>query len=225
MSIFRNPGREITKEDAEKRNYFGIFFRHFFDMCKLNLLFVLCNLVFIVAAIWLGMPYLLNFDVFLEQLLTKPSILPPLPFVPFLFMGPFIAGFTYVLRNWSRQEHAFVAYDFFEQTKANWKQGLLLSVLSTVFTYIFSNAVIFYLKMQLPPIFILPLAGFIGITLLAMSFYTYPMMVTFDMSLKDILVNAWIFSMIKLPQNLFYLIIIGAVHIPLLLYVPLLWRF
>ncbi len=223
MSIFKTIGRELTKEDAEKRSYFGILFRHFFDMCKLNLLFVACNLLFIAAVVWFTLPYILDFDAFLNTLLTKPVILPIWPFVPFLFMGPFIAGLTYVLRNWSRQEHAFVAYDFFDQLKENWKQGLLMSVLSTIFTYLFLNAIVFYLKMSLPPVFIIPIAGFVGITLLCMSFYTYPMMVTFDMKLKDILVNAWIFSMVKLPQNLFYLIILGLVHIPLFYYFPLLW--
>lgn len=227
MSIFGNsgrPGKGLTKEQAAKRNYFGIFFRHFLDLCKLNLLYFACNLVFIAAIVWLSLPYLLNLDSVIEELFTKPVIfLPPEPFIPFLFMGPFIAGLTYVLRNWSRQEHAFLVSDFFEQSKLNWKQGLALSVLSTVFTYLFSNAVIFYLKTDLPTMFVLPVAGVITIMLVSMSFYTYPMMVTFDMKLKDILVNAWIFSMVKLPQNIFYILIIALVHGLLLRYVPVIW--
>lgn len=224
MALLKHSGKELTKEEAMKRSYFGIFFRHFFDLFRLNLLYVACNLVFIIAFIWLSLPYLFNLDMVLSQLLSEQMILiPPEPFIPFLFMGPFIAGLTYVLRNWSRQEHAFIVYDFFDQTKENWKQSLLLSVLGTVFTYIFANAVLFYIKAGLPSIIILPIAGFIGIILVSMSFYTYPMIVTFQMGLKDILVNAWIFAMAKLPQNIFYMIVIGLVHIILISNLPVFW--
>ncbi len=224
MAFFRTSGQDLTKEDAMKRSYFGIFFRHFYDLFRLNLLYVACNLVFFIAIIWLSLPYVWNLENVLAQLMSeKMMLLPPEPFIPFLFMGPFIAGLTYVLRNWSRQEHAFIVYDFFDQTKENWKQSLLLSILSTVFTYIFANAVLFYIKAGLPSIIILPIAGFIGIMLISMSFYTYPMIVTFQMGLKDILVNAWIFAMAKLPQNIFYIVVIGLVHSVLLFNLPIVW--
>ena len=44
-----------------------------------------------------------------------------------------------------------------------------------------------------------------------------------DMKLKDILKNAWIFALAKLPQNLVFLIIIAGVHGLLLYYVPVAW--
>ena len=56
-----------------------------------------------------------------------------------------------------------------------------------------------------------------------MSFYVYPMMVTFDMKLRHILKNAWIFAIAKLPQNLFFIIIIGAVHLLLIFYAYPIW--
>ena len=48
--------------------------------------------------------------------------------------------------------------------------------------------------------------------LVSMTFYTFPIIVSFDMKLKDIIKNSWIFALAKLPQNLFYIIILGAVH-------------
>ncbi|MGN1058795.1 MAG: YesL family protein, partial [Clostridia bacterium] len=221
---YSKPGKGISKEEAARRNYFDILGRHFWDLVKLNLLFVLCNIIFIGAAVLLALPYLLNIETVIDSILRQPNILlPPLPFIPFMFMGPFIAGLTYVLRNWSRQEHAFLVSDFFEHTKKNWKQGLILSVLSTVITYLFLTAVIFYLKQGLPSSVILSIALVLSVMLLTMSFYTYPMVVTFDMKLKDIIKNAWIFSMAKLPQNLFFLVIIAAVHILLMWYLPVVW--
>lgn len=221
---YAKPGKGISKEEAARRNYFDILGRHFWDLVKLNLLFVVCNIIFIVAAVLLALPYFMNFEEVLKAIVhEKNVILPPLPFVPFMFMGPFIAGLTYVLRNWSRQEHAFLVSDFFEHTRKNWKQGLLMSIISTVATYLYFTAVIFYLKSGLSPSVVLAISVVVGFMLLAMSFYTYPMMVTFDMKLNDIIKNAWIFAMAKLPQNLFFLIIISAVHLLLLYYIPIVW--
>jgi len=229
MGFFMNysrPGRGVSKEDAAKRNYFDILGRHFFDLAKLNLLFVLCNALFIAAAIYFVLPYFTHLDQVLDVLiLNQNALLPILPFVPFMFMGPFIAGLTYVLRNWARQEHAFLVSDFFEHTKKNWKQGLLMSVISTIVCYLFLTAVIFYLKTVAFKGLVITLAIIIGIILLAMNIYTYPMIVTFDMKLRDILKNALIFSLSKLPQSVFFLVIIGAVHVLLLWYVPQAWAF
>lgn len=221
---YAKPGKGVSKEEAAKRNYFDILGRHFWDLVKLNLLFVVCNIIFIAAAVLLALPYLMNFEEFLDGIIqAKYVLLPPLPFVPFMMMGPFIAGLTYVLRNWSRQEHAFLVSDFFEHTKKNWRQGLRMSVISTTATFLYLTAVIFYLKSGLPAMIVLAVSAVIGFMMLAMSFYTYPMIVTFDMKLRDILKNAWIFAMAKLPQNLFFLIVISAVHLLLLYYLPLVW--
>ena len=144
---FTKPGKGVSKEEAAKRNYIDMMGRHFFDLVKVNLLFVVCNLIFIAAAILLAFPYLFEFDQFIHILFTnKGALLPPLPFVPFMLMGPFIAGLTYVVRNWARQEHAFLVSDFFEHTKKNLVQGLLLSVLNTVVIYSVLNAAVFYVR-------------------------------------------------------------------------------
>ena len=221
---FDRPGKGISKEEAAQRSYFDIIGRHLWDLVKLNLLFIVCNIIFVVAAALLILPYLFNLKEVISSLFQNQFVLlPVLPFVPFLFMGPFIAGLTYVLRNWARQEHAFLFSDFLEQSKKNWKQGLCLSVISTVVTYVFLTVALFYLKSGLPVPLVLVLFGIMAVLLVIMNFYTYPMAVTFDMKLKDILKNAWIFTVAKLPQNLFFLLVIGAVHLLLLWYVPLVW--
>ncbi|MBR5236303.1 MAG: YesL family protein [Clostridia bacterium] len=221
---FDRPGKGISKEEAAQRSYFDILGRHLWDLVKLNLLFVACNIVFLVAAALLILPYLFNLEEVVSSLFQgQVVLLPVLPFVPFLFMGPFIAGLTYVLRNWSRQEHAFIFSDFFEHTKKNWKQGLCLSVISTAITYVFLVAALYYLKSGLPVPLVLTLGAILAALLLIANFYTYPMVVTFQMKLKDILKNAWIFTVAKLPQNLFFLLIISLVHILLLWYTPLVW--
>ncbi|MBR6729108.1 MAG: YesL family protein, partial [Clostridia bacterium] len=157
---FTKPGKGISKEEAAKRNYFDILGRHFWDLVKLNLLYFGCNILFFGAAIILSIPYFYEMEAVVEALIKNPYVmLPPLPFIPFIFIGPFTAGFTYVLRNWSRQEHAFLVSDFFEFTKKNWKQGLALSAISTVVTYLFCTAFLFYFKSGINIDLVLVLAG------------------------------------------------------------------
>ncbi len=221
---FSNPGRGISKEEAAKRNYFDIMGRHFWDFIMLNLLFLLVNIPWIGASLFLAIPYLVNIEEVVTVLASEQNVLlPVLPFIPFMFMGPSIAGLTYVLRNWSRQEHAFLVSDFFEHTKKNWKQGLALSIISTVLTYLYLTAVLFYLKSGMPYFVVLLVAAVLAVITLSVGFYTYPMVVTFDMKLKDIIKNALILSLAKLPQNVFYLFIIVGVHALLLWYAFPIW--
>ncbi len=231
MGLFGNsyskPGKGISKEEAAKRNFFDMVGRHVFDFIKLNLLFFACTFVLFAAAFLLAYPYFYNselFGQFLNALLTQPNmVIPPLPFVPFMFMGPFIAGLTFVLRNWARQEHAFLVSDFFEHTKKNWKQGLVLSIINTVFLYAILNAALFYVKTGISLMTVLILFIVTMALWFITNFYTYTIMVTFKMSVIQIIKNSFLLVLAKLPQNLFFFVIIMAVHILLLYYLFPLW--
>ena len=223
---YAKPGKGISKEEAAKRNYFDILGRKFFKLVQLNLLYSLCNILFIGGSIFLAIGY--DWIAVLDALASGQAVLlPPLPFLPLMLIGPFNAGLTYVIRNYSRQEHAFMCSDFIEHTKKNWKQGLLMSILQVVVFYVLVTAFFFYRQFFTLHGWnyglLLGLTLVISIMLLSMSFYLYPMMVTFDMKLRHIIKNSWIFAMSKLPQNLFILIIIAAVHGLLLWYVPIVW--
>ena len=231
MGLFGNsyskPGKGISKEEAAKRNFFDMAGRHVFDFIKLNLLFFACTFVLFAAAFLLAYPYFYNselFGRFLNALLTQPNmVIPPLPFLPFMFMGPFIAGLTFVLRNWARQEHAFLVSDFFEHTKKNWKQGLVLSIINTVFLYAILNAALFYVKTGISLMAVLILFIVTMALWFITNFYTYTMMVTFKMSVMQIIKNSFLLVLAKLPQNPFFFVIIMAVHILLLYYLFPLW--
>ena len=46
--------------------------------------------------------------------------------------GPATAGVCYVTRNWARDEHAFVWSDFKDAVKENWKQSLVISLITSL---------------------------------------------------------------------------------------------
>ncbi len=146
------------------------------------------------------------FDLFMRFVLTYL-------FVILWGMGPATAGMTYVLRNFAREEHAWIWSDFKDALKSNFKQSAIVFLIDLVVFVLFYVAFAFYLQMS----------GFLGamryvIVVIAiiytmMHFYLYPMMVTFQLSLKDLYRNALLFAIGKLPSNLLILAILLLIHV------------
>lgn len=229
---YSRPGKGISKEEAAKRNYFDILGRKFWKIVQVNMLYVLVNILFFGAFVFMLLPVIFTTDEavmndimnsLILPVVTGKSLIPIGYFLPFCFIGPSTAGLTYVIRNYARQEHSFMSSDFFEHTKKNIKQGLLASTVMTIVTYLFITAVIFYLNNVAFKTVIVVLAVIIGSILICASFYVYPIMVTFDMKLRYIFKNALIFALAKLPQNVFIMVIILAAHILLIWYLPIIW--
>ena len=61
--------------------------------------------------------------------------------IPIVTIGPATAGFTYVLRNFSREEHSFVWMDFFDNFKKNFKQSFIVSLLNLLAGIVISYSV------------------------------------------------------------------------------------
>ncbi len=202
-------GAGLTKEQASRRNYFDIFSRHFRHIVGASFLYALSNLLFFGASFALFAAYFSgdNFVKIAQAFLSgKSFVFPILPFLPLMLTGPFTAGFTYVIRNYAKQEHTFLFSDFFEHAKKNWKQALITSILAYLVMYLVVQALIVYNSIFVAsglPLGVLYTLFFVVCTLLTiLFFYVYPMMVTFRMSLKTIFKNAWAFTIMKLPQNI-----------------------
>ena len=233
MGLFNNymkPGRGISREEALKRNYFDILWRKLTKIIQINLLYFACNIVFFAAIAFMllglfigGESFSAELSDYLVNVFSGKALLPILPFVPFMFIGPTTAGLTYVVRNFSRQEHAFVVSDFFEHTKKNFVQGLLASIIMTAAYYLFLNAVIFYFNSPVNKNVVSVFSIFAGYILVIASFYVYPLMVTFDLKLHAIFKNSVILAFVNLPWNLLTLAALVAVHGVLLWNMPVIW--
>jgi uncharacterized membrane protein YesL len=129
-----------------------------------------------------------------------------------IVVGPVHAGIVYVLRNYAREEHSFIWSDFKEHALKNWKQSLVTSLISLAVTAIFVVNLAFYNN---ETVFtnssVRTVARTLVVLLLAiwcmMQMYLYPMMVTFDLKLKDLYRNSLLFAMLRLPFNFLFLII------------------
>ena len=118
--------------------------------------------------------------------------------------GPATAGVSYVTRNWARDEHAFIWSDFKDALKENWKQALLTSVITGIMPMLIYVCFNFYGEMaRQSAFFIVPqvLSVSVAILWLCMLMYIYPLMVTYQLKYRDLLKNALLLSIARLPMT------------------------
>jgi len=150
--------------------------------------------------------------------------------VPVFSAGPFRAGLTYITLSFVKREPVFLWSDFMAKSRANLKLGLKVMVIQGLLGIWDMLLIAFYLACAgkdtnmaglLPDVLLFICAGvaaFFTVFLWAMSMYIYPMIVTFNITVKQLYKNAMIFALIKWLPNLGILILtVAMVLIPLLL--------
>lgn len=118
--------------------------------------------------------------------------------------GPFTAGLSYVTRNWARDEHAFIWTDFKDAVKANWKQSLVLSVITSILPLAVYIGWEFYGQMaRNNPIMMVPQVLVVLVAFIwAISItYMHPMAVTYELKTKDLLRNGLLLGIARLPMS------------------------
>jgi hypothetical protein len=212
---YNKPGPGVPK-DAPPKSPFIVFFeilqRKFWNFIKVNLMFVLFNLPALLAGMFVAMsffPYIIpnadgNPELVLSDFILKFVLLTIMMCIPMVTVGPAQAGFTYIMRNYARQEHAFLWWDFKETAIKNMKQSLIVSTINFFATFLMLLSIRAYLSIK--PAGLITIAGS-GIILsmfiifACMNIYIYPMMITFQLSIKDIYKNSFIFAIIKFIPN------------------------
>ena len=119
--------------------------------------------------------------------------------------GPSTAGLSLVTRNWARDEHAFIWSDFWDALKANWKQALVLSTITGFTPLIVYVCWMFYGDMaQQNALFMVPqvLTLTVGVVWMLCLMYAYPMLVTYQLRLRDLLRNSLLLAIGRLPATL-----------------------
>ncbi len=117
-------------------------------------------------------------------------------------------GTTYILRSLVRGDGVFMFSDYFYAIKRNLKQGFVMGLLDTaaIFALVF-DFIYFYNSPTTAGnnfmyIMIFALVIIYGI----MRFYTYLMMITFNMKLSKIFKNALIFTIMGIKRNIMALL-------------------
>jgi len=199
---YGRPGRGLSKEEVEaeprSRVFFAVIGRKLWHILSLNMLSFLCNLplIFII--------YVPLLSIGPENIFSKYFIaVAGLMLLGCGGTGILAPGFFYVLKTLSRQQHAWVRSEYFEYIKKNIKQSAAMTVIDIVAFALWNNAVMYYSGAEgVVPAVALSVLYIAAFVFYVMHGYVYLLMIEYDMKLKDILKNAFLFVLIKLPLNL-----------------------
>lgn len=93
----------------------------------------------------------------------------------------------------------------------NFKQGIILFLINLLVLFVLVINILFYSNgldagmNEIVKTFLITALVIFGIIYAIMQMYIYPMVVTFDLRISQILKNSLLFAIYKLPQNLFFL--------------------
>ncbi len=224
---YTKPGPGVPK-DAPPKSPFIVFFeilqRKFWNFVKINLMFLVFNLPAVAAGMFVMLTFFPNIfpdamespENLFNDTVMKFVLLTVMMCVPMITTGPAQAGLTYILRNYSREEHAFIWGDFKDAAKSNFRQSLIVSTINFFVTFLTLLSIRAYWILidmgQIPGTL-----GLIGLAVMflllilfaCMNIYIYPLMVTFELSLKQLYKNALIFAVIKFLPNIGILLLIA----------------
>lgn len=211
---YSKPGPGVRKDEPQKHSFFlffELYFRKFWKLCELNMLYFICCVPFFIP--------------FIVTATFQPgnTILNYISLIPIICVFAITAGLTYVLRNFSRQEHAFLWMDFRDTIKSNWKQSLIIGAIDLVVYFLMIFSINFYYtQFQTNNLFAVPFAlCFIFIVIFTfMQYYLFVMLITFDLNIKQLLKNAFIFSFAGLGHNLIITFFCGLLVFVMYLFWP-----
>lgn len=186
--------------------FFGVYTRKFYKLLQLNLIHFICSFPAILTALVISGNF---FGSMFESKNYPVSIWLSFAACMCVFnivsVGPFQSGFTFVLRNFSREEHAFVWHDYLRTAKKNLKQSLILTAINLGIFAAFSASFSWYLGQSEKSIFLSIAVGIQGLFLIIfmmMQIYTYQIMITFELKIKDIYKNSFLFAIGMFVPNL-----------------------
>lgn len=229
MGFFSNrydkPGRGIDPDAPQKRSFFryiDIFWRKPMHFIKANLLYDAVGFIFALP-FFIAFFFMYSAMLFASEQAGELSVyvaaimafFTACAYVSIMGIGPATAGMTYIYRNYAREEHAWLWSDFKDSFKANIKQASIVYLTDIVVLILLYIAFSFYSHMGGWIGYIRYVILMVTILFMMMHMYIYQMMVTFELSLRDLYKNAFLFTLGRLPGNVFVFAVVIAVHIVL----------
>ncbi len=200
MGLFSNvfnyskPGPGVPKDSQQKRRFFlffELFFRKFWKLIQLNLLYILFWIPPLIAG----------------TLLTEYNA--SLAYLVFFITGSFTAGpatsgAVYILRNFSTETPVFLVSDFFQQFKENYKQSVLLFLFNSLMLFACYTSFKFYdeyLDMGFLNYVFKALVVIMALMVTFETFHAFLLAVTVKLKFREILKNGFLFAFLNLVRN------------------------
>ncbi len=204
----------------------------FFEMLRIHFSgIILVNLLYLLFCVPALVWTVVNAQVLMSALeLSDMAQMQGTLFVYLLGMIPCLGlsgvgatGEMFVLRNWARDEHVFLLSDFKDAVKGNWKYGLLAGLMGGASLFIGAVCFFFYQQMaQNAPVWIVPQMLVITVVVVwwMMNMLIFPMMVTYDLKFKNLLRNAAIMAIARLPFSALFLAGPTLVPLAIAMFIP-----
>lgn len=214
---YENAGAGIAKDAPKKKPFFRFWEltgRKFWKLIELNMLYMTCFLPIFgaVLVIW----FCINTYEALALLLAGLLVLTTL-----ILFGPYTAGCAKVLRNFTLEKPMFMMDTFWKTFRSCFKQSCIMGLIDVLVAGSVAASIYVYPLMisaakengTSPTMYyFLYVAGLsVAVAVLLMSFFAYPMIVSTNLSMKNILKNSLALSCIALKQNLITLLIVAAI--------------
>lgn len=216
---YAKPGQGVGKDEPQKNSFvvfFEIYIRKFWKLIEINILFFLFCIPFFI-------PYIITSLIF-----SKITVITFISLIPVIGVAAITPGLTYILRNYARQEHAFIWSDFIENIKKNLKQSLTIGIIDfSVYALMIFSVYFYHYQIKENSFYYVPFIISIVFTLIFtfMQYYIFVMLVTFELTTKQLLKNALIFSIAGLGRNIIITFFCGLLAIAVYLLSPISYLF
>lgn len=229
-----NPNKpDFTVKDLPKtrfEQFIDVIRQHFSSMVLANLMYALFSIPLLMWAMFYWFAMTQTDELTAQNLLLGEgstlwmflAVCIPL----YAIMGPAKAGLHYCLRNWTWNERATVSDHFWKEFKRSFWKAFAINLINGMLFF----AGLWWMALCVMNIESMPImrvfAIIIGIVLLTYfisSIYHFPQLVTYNLSLKQIFKNSFIYTVAQLPRTLLAVIIyIAFAAICIILYKVLL---
>ena len=153
--------------------------------------------------------------------------------LPLVTRGLADVGLCKITRNYAREKHAFVSYDFFKTVKKNWRQALPIGIINLVVTAVLTYNIFYYLfgivpeawgllgydTSELSPMqpgildyVVMGVTSFGFMVFTWMKYYIPIMVVTFKLDTRTVYMNAFKFAIAGLKQNLLISVVLIVLY-------------
>lgn len=195
--------KDLTPQDIDEKSKVQLFFEilgvKFWQLVKLNLIM----LVFLIPTIvWSYISFIAMSssasiqETGMYRLVYFAGLIPCL-----LIFAPSLAGASYVIRNFTQDRHAWPWSDFWQRLKENLKQAVLYMLIYSAFLFLGQLVLHMYNIIGAGSMLIVFAKALFIITyifVIISIIYVYPMIVTYDLKLKDIIRNSFLLSIGRL---------------------------
>jgi len=204
---YESAGAGISKNAPRKKGlslFFDIFFRKFWKLLEVNLLYSMFFIPLILA--FASIVFLSDTSMTLSLAVGGICLL-----IFMITIGPATAGVTKIMRCYLIEKHTFIVRDFFRAFKRGFAKAavigfadciVVLSVYASLKVYPMMaetyNTKLLYVPMTI--------TLSIALVVLMMNFFIYLMLIATNLSLKNLIKNSFALAFISLKGNVIIII-------------------